>query len=34
MLRACSTGRTGMIIGHQWESQKERGYQEDQDVGE
>jgi hypothetical protein len=32
---ACSTngGRRGMHIGYWWESQKERGHWEDQDVG-
>jgi hypothetical protein len=35
MGRVCSTngGRRGMHIGHWWESQKERDYSEDQDVG-
>jgi hypothetical protein len=27
-------GRRGMHIGYWWESQKVRGHQEDQDVGE
>jgi hypothetical protein len=32
---ACSThgGRIGMHIGYWWESQKERDYWEDEDVG-